>query len=135
MSSNEKTTMLSVREHVVMQTAMVELMPPHESTSEVMGVLVDTGSSRTYVTEEIVKRLKSKPTESDKLTIFTFGISKLKEITSPLVTLTLKLKDCNTVSIKANVVLKISENMQRIPIPLKNCFFIQNKFMLADTLP
>ena len=76
--------------HVVMQAAMVKVMPPYESTFEVTRVLMDSGSSRTYVTEEIVKRLKLEPTESDKLSIFTFGISKPKEITLPLFTLTMK---------------------------------------------
>ena len=92
MSSNEGSTMLSawLSKHVVMQAAMVKVMPPYESTFEVTRVLMDSGSSRTYVTEEIVKRLKLEPTESDKLTIFTFGISKPKEITLPLFTLTMK---------------------------------------------
>ena len=102
MSSNEETTMLSLGEHVVLQTALVEVMPPEASTS-----IMDSGSSRTYITEEIVKRLKFEPTESDKLTIFTIGINKSKEITSPYNTLTLKSKDSNTVNIKANVVPKI----------------------------
>jgi len=133
-SSNE-TAMLSVGEHVVMQTAMVEVMPPDESASEVTRVLMDTGSSRTYVTEDIVTRLKLKPTEPDRLTIHTFGISKPKEIRSPLVPLTLKSKYGNTFNIIANVVPKISVKMQRMPIPLKNRFSIQKKFKLADTLP
>ena len=80
MSSNEETTMLSVGEQVGMQTAMVEVMPPDESTSKFMRVLMDAGSNRTYVIEEIVRRLKFKPTQSDKLTIFTHGITKPKEI-------------------------------------------------------
>ena len=39
------------------------------------------------------------------------------------------------VNIKANVVPKISGNMQWMSIPLKNRFFIERKFKLADTLP
>lgn len=63
MSSNEGSTMLSawLSKHVVMQAAMVKVMPPYESTFEVTRVLMDSGSSRTYVTEEIVKRLKLEP--------------------------------------------------------------------------
>ena len=80
MSSNEETTMLSVGEQVVMQTAMVEVMQPEESTSEFMRVFMNAGSNRTYVTEDIVSRWKFKPIESDKLTIFTHGITKPNEI-------------------------------------------------------
>lgn len=126
--------MLSVDKHTVMQIAMVEVMPPDKSLSEVTRVLTDTRSSKTSVTEEILKRLKFEPAEFDKLTILTFGISKSKEITSPLITLTLKSKGNDTGNIKANVVVKISENMQRMHIPLKNRFSIQKKFKLAETL-
>ena len=80
MSSNEETTMLSVGEQVVMQTAMVEVMQPEEPTSEFMRVFMNAGSNRTYVTEDIVSRWKFKPIESDKLTIFTHGITKPNEI-------------------------------------------------------
>ena len=132
MSSNEETTVLSVGENAVMQTAMVEVMPPGESTSEVARVLLETGSSRTYVTEDIVKRLKLEPTESDKLTTFTYGINKLNEITSLLTTLTLKSKDGNIVNIKANVVPKIGGNMQQMPIPLKNHFSISRYTVTAN---
>lgn len=117
-----------------MQIAMVEVMPPDKSLSEVTRVLTDTRSNKTSVTEEILKRLKFELAEFDKLTILTFGISKSKEITSPLITLTLKSKGSDTGNIKANVVVKISENMQRMHIPLKNRFSIQKKFKLAETL-
>ena len=38
MSTNEETTMLSMGEQVVMQTAMVKVMPPDESTLEFIRV-------------------------------------------------------------------------------------------------
>ena len=44
--------------------------------------MMDTGSSRAYVTKEIVNKLKLKTHESNKLTIYTFGINKPKEIMS-----------------------------------------------------
>ena len=54
---------------------------------------------------------------------------------SPVVTLMLKSKDGNTVTVKANVVPKVSGDMQRLSIRLKNKFSIQKRFRLADTLP
>ena len=134
-TSHEESTLLSAGEHVVMQTALVEAMSTDHSSSEVARLLMDTGSSRTYVTEDIVKRLNLQSNESSKLTIHTFGVSKPKEITSKVVKLTLKSKEGNTIKIIANVVPKISGNIQRLPIKLKNRFSIQKRFKLADTLP
>lgn len=96
---------------------------------------MDSGSSRTYVTEEIVKRLKLEPTESDKLTIFTFGISKPNKNHITIIHLNHEVDMVNMVNIKANVVPKISGDMQWMSIPLNNRFSIQKKFKLADTLP
>ena len=79
MSTNEETTMLSMGEQVVMQTAMVKVMPPDESTLEFIRVCYGCWKQQNLRTEEIVRRLKLKPTESDKLTIFTHGITEPKE--------------------------------------------------------
>ena len=42
---------------------------------------MDTGSQRTYITKEIIKRLKLTIEDNVKLTVFTFGAGKPKEIT------------------------------------------------------
>ena len=52
----------------------------------------------------------------------------------PVVTLMLKSKYGNTVTVKANVVPKISGDIQRLPIRLKNRFSIQKSFRLADKI-
>ena len=53
----EGQSMLAAREQVIMQTALIEAMDPGQSKSEITRVLMDTGSQRTYITEEIVKKL------------------------------------------------------------------------------
>ena len=89
---------------------------------------MDTGSQRAYITEEIVK------TEGNvKLTVFTFGARKPKEITAPIVTALLKSKKGSAVSVKASVVPEISGNVQRVPIKIDNQFNIIRKYELADT--
>ena len=96
---------------------------------------MDTGSQRTYITEEIVKKLKLTTEGNVKLTVFTFGASRPKEITTLIVTVLLKSQKGNTVSIKASVVPEISGNVQRAPIKIDNQFKIIRKYELADTLP
>ena len=49
--------MLTAGEQVIMQTALIEATDPGQSKSEITRVLKDTGSQRTYITEEIVKKL------------------------------------------------------------------------------
>ena len=124
-----ETTMLSDGEHVVMQTALVEAISTNHSASEVTKVLMETGSSRTYVTEEIAQKLNLRPNESINITIYTTGASKPKEILSLVVIMAIKSK------VNANVAPKISGNIQRMPIQLKNQFSVQKRFKLADTLP
>ncbi|XP_066925958.1 uncharacterized protein [Clytia hemisphaerica] len=54
----EEEGLLSAGENVIMQTALIEAMDREESTSETTRVLMDTGSSRTYITQELVEKLK-----------------------------------------------------------------------------
>ena len=116
-TSNEEMMMLATGEHIVMQTVLAEATSTDQMVYEFTRVLMDTGSNRTYVTEKNVNKLKLKIHKSNKLTIYTFGISRPKEVMSPVVvTLMLKSKDGNTVTVKANVVPKISGDMQRLPI-------------------
>ena len=70
-----------------------------------------------------------------KLTVFTFGASKPREITTPIVTMLLKSKKGNKISIKTSVVPEISGNVQREPIKIENQFKIVRKYELADILP
>ena len=132
---NEGQSMLAAGEQVILQTVIIEAMDPGQSKSEITRVLMDTGSQRTYITEEIVKNLKLTTEGNVKLTVFTFGASKPKEITTPIITVLLKSKKGNTVSIKASVVPEISGNVQRAPIKIDNQFKIIRKYELADTFP
>ena len=128
-------SMLAAEEQVIMQTALIEAVDPGQSKSQITRVLMDTGSQRTHITKEIVKKLNLTTEGNVKLTVFTFGASKPKEITTPIVTVLLKSKKRNTVSIKASVVPEISGNVQRAPIKIDNQFKITRKYELADTLP
>jgi len=136
MKAQEKeVSMLSAGEQVIMQTALVEAMDIDQSRSETTRIMMDTGSQRTYVTEDIVKKLGLQPEGTDKLTVFTFGANKPKSITTKLVSIVLKSKEGNTFSIKASVVPQISGNIQRMPIQLNNQLALQRKYRFADTLP
>ena len=55
---NKEITVFAAGRHVVPQTLLLEAATTDQVLSEVTRVLMDTGSSRTYVTEEIVTKFK-----------------------------------------------------------------------------
>ena len=65
---------------------------------------MDTGSQRMYITEEVARQLNVQLEGKEKLSIYTSGANKLKEIVTPVATLVLKAKEENTVLVKASVV-------------------------------
>ena len=67
------------------------------------GILMDTGSQRTYVTEEIVKQLQLSPSARESYAVFTFGSSKPKQISTPLVAFDIKLNNGRNLTILASV--------------------------------
>ena len=72
----EGLPLLAAGEQVLIQIALLEAMDLDQSKLEITRVLMDIGSQRTYITEEINKKLKL-PTENNvKLTVFIFGTSK-----------------------------------------------------------
>ena len=60
-ADNNETSLLSMNEQVIMQTALVEVMVPAETQSQVTRILMDTSSQRTYVTEEVARQLNVQP--------------------------------------------------------------------------
>ena len=70
--------MLAAEEQLILQTALIEAMDPDQSKSNITGVLMDTESQRTCITKEIGKKLKHTTEVNVKLTVLTFGTSKLK---------------------------------------------------------
>ena len=52
--------------------------------------LFDTGSTRSYATEEVANSLKLKPIEEQTFSIYAFGDTKPKQKTTPIVELKFK---------------------------------------------
>ena len=82
--------------------------------------LFDTGSARTYITEELPKVLKAKPIEQQTFSVFSFGSTKAKEKMSTVVDLASNIKAGKAIMIKATGTPQITGPMQWVPIQLKN---------------
>ena len=99
---------------------------------------MDSGSQRTYITENLADRLQLKSQATEKISLITFGAERPKIVKTPKVSLKLKLKDGHYLSIDANVVPTITGTVQRKPIPKDiqdRCQTLWKNLQLADTLP
>lgn len=99
---------------------------------------MDSGSQRTYITENLADRLQLKSQATEKISLITFGAERPKIVKTPKVSLKLKLKDGHYLSIDANVVPTISGTVQRKPVPKDiqdRCQTLWKNLQLADTFP
>ena len=89
-ASGTETGMIAIGEKVVMQAALVSVGCNDKFYRT--RALLDTGSTRTHVTEELTKMLKAKPVEQKTFSVYSFGNTKAKQKTPPVVDLAIKIK-------------------------------------------
>ena len=131
----KQTSMVAIGEQVIMQTATVELVNPIRETFETTRLLLDCGSQRSYITEDLAKRLKLHYIGKNYLTIYTFGTTKPKEIETSIVELGIQLKSGFIMNIKANVVPNVTGEIERRPIKSIDIKKKLLAYQLADDLP
>ncbi|CAG2192995.1 unnamed protein product [Mytilus edulis] len=128
-----ENSLLSSGDIVLMQTAQTTV-----SKTEVVSLLMDSGSQRTYITENLAKRLNLKKQATEEITLVTFGADKPKTLRTQKVSLKIRLKDGVCMLIDANVVPKITGSILRRPLQMdvcENVKYLCNNLQLADTLP
>jgi len=135
MAPETESSLLVSGEQVLMQTALVDTLNLNTSKKHSTRLLLDCGSQRTYITEDLVNKLQLVSNNTEILTVFTFGSTKPKEFNTPVVEFGLKLKNGHTMNIQANVVPKITGMIQRAPINSKQFEPFLKDHQLADTLP
>ena len=128
--------MLTSDEQVLMQTALTDRTNLETKKQTPTRVLFDSGSQRTYISDELAKKLQLKPLKSETLTVMTFGSITPIKINSSLVEIGIKQKNGEIFNIKANVIPKITGKIQRSSIGVIQGKKIQSeRTELADTLP
>ena len=118
-----------------MQSALADTVKLKTSKKQSTGLLLDYGSQRTYISEDLINKLQLMPSNTEILTVFTFGSTKPKEFETRVVEFGLKLKNGQTMYIQANVVPKITGMIQRAPINSEQFESLVKEYQLADTLP
>jgi len=72
-TSNTTTTVANSRLHVVLQTARAIVTTPHNSKHVQGRILFDSGSQRSYITENLRQKLKAPAVATETLNLNTFG--------------------------------------------------------------
>ncbi|XP_062602892.1 uncharacterized protein LOC134264633 [Saccostrea cucullata] len=133
-----ENSLLSSSSMVLMQTARTDASDLKGRRDESVRILMDSGSQRTYVTEELVSRLNLQRKQTEEISLSTFGVKKPKTMKTPKVSLRIKLNDGHFMRIDANVVPQITGSIQRRPLPSTISEKVHNQykhFQFADTLP
>ena len=106
-------TLLSSDEQVLTQTASIEVQNLQKSRTVTTRLLLDTGSQRTYITNELAEKLQLPITGSETLTVYTFSASKPRELHTTVTELQLLTKNGSPLHLRVNVVPKMTGNLQR----------------------
>ena len=93
MAPETESSLLVSGEQVLMQTALADTVNLATSKKLSTRLLLDCGSQRTYISEDLVHKLQLKPSNTEILTVFTFGSTKPKKLKTTLVELGMKLKN------------------------------------------
>ena len=118
-----------------MQTATAEVEDLQKSRKETVRLLLDTGSQRTYITEQLAERLQLPMRGSETLTVYTFSSSKPRQLQTPVTELRLLTKDGSALHLRVNVVPKITGTLQRASFDAKNIEHLLKDITLADSIP
>ena len=118
--SNDDTEsgMIAIGQKVTMQTALMTIKGNDSIVTT--QALFDTGSTRSYVTEDVANSLKLKSIEEQTFSIYAFGDTKPKQKTASIVELKIQTRFGKSIKIKATVTKQISRPLQRTPLQLKN---------------
>ena len=127
-------TLLSSDEQVLMQTATVEVENLQRSKKVSTRLLLDTGSQRTYIINELAEKLQLRIAGSGTLTVYTFSASKPRELHTPVTELQLLTKDGSSLHLRVNVAPKITGNLQRAYFNPEKFSHLLKDIPLADSV-
>ena len=132
-----ESTLLSVDKHVHMQTALSEVSQPRDKSDSSPLVkarlLFDTGSSRSYITEDMRRKLNLKASRTETLSTAGFGNAKRKTQTFDIVDVQITLQDKSVKTLEVAVIPVISSPILKQPLNLSKHPSIA-KMTLAEPL-
>ena len=134
----EENVLVSSGEMVLMQTAKAEIMNPNKHKSDLVRILLDSGSQRSYVTETLAEKLQLTRENEEEIKLVTFMSDKPQTVKTTQTKLSIKLNNGQHLDISANIVPVISGTVQRKALklfPSKNLDHLLRSLEMADTIP
>lgn len=92
-----------------MQTATSEVKAVHKTKGEDVILLLDSGSHKTYVTEDLAERLGLKEKSHQEIHTVTFGSKNTKSVKTKATIHQMKLKNRTYMSVVADLYLVLLE--------------------------
>jgi len=86
-------SLLATGEQALVQTATAEVQDLNKSKKQTIRLLWDTRSQRTYITEDLAKKLQLEVKGSETLSVFTISNSKLQQLQTSVTELSLLTKE------------------------------------------
>lgn len=114
--SSHENAFVSYDEMILMQTVKTEVNNPYSEKAEIIRILLDSGSHRSYVTESLAKRLGLTIEGTEEINIMTFGCNSSKKVQTKVSSLEIKLKNEEKLNISVNIVPVISGIIERKPV-------------------
>ena len=106
-----------------MQTAITTVKNTVGNCSKSVGLLLDSESQRTYITEKLAKEIKFKLGPSKSFSIATFGVNPSKQIRCKSSELQLVLKYGSLMPINVTVIPNIMGKLTCAPLSYQMCSF------------
>ena len=134
----KETNLVATEERVIMQTTTIDLKNGKDEENGIkqsVRALLDSGSQRTYISQDITDKLKLTPIDKNLLTIYIFRTTKPKCIETPVAEVTMILKSGFTMKIKANVVPNITGTIEKTLFRSETIKQTLKQYELADTIP
>ncbi|XP_065891574.1 uncharacterized protein [Dysidea avara] len=124
-------------EKVLLQTAVVPIQTADGSATIMAKVLLDSASHRTFITDQLAKKLKLTCDREELLSISTFAARTPQQVNTFVVHFNVITKNNSCLPLHANVINKITGPIQRGPIQPSDLEFLLSisPEKMADTVP
>lgn len=127
--------LMAANEKVLMQTAKATISNLDSNIKQNLRIFFDTGSQRTFITEYLANKLNLDQSKNEELAIVTFGSDKARSVTTKVTNLIIELRDGSSLILTANIVPKISGDVQRGSVNKSILDNLDLNIHLADTFP
>ena len=134
----EECVRVSSSESVLMQMAKAEIKNVYTAKSEQVKILLELGSHRTYITEELAEKLLLKRKCEGEIKLITFGSDKHKTVKTTQIKVSIKLNNGHHLNISANIVPVISGTVHRKALSFchsENLDHFVRSLDIAETIP